>query len=202
MELVIAGTAGPLEARYSEAGAATGVTAVLCHPHPQFGGTMNDRVLDALESALLSSGISSLRFNFRGVGGSAGRYGDGLGEIDDVAAATNWVRERSVGERIILVGYSFGGAVALSAQNILAPECMILVAPALGFFGQEHPPTLPSLVILAENDQFVNTDSAKDWFVDGNTWVEQIPDTDHFFVRCHDQITKIVREFLITTFVD
>ncbi len=202
MELFIAGTAGPLEVRYSEAGAATGVTAVLCHPHPQFGGTMNDRVLDALESALLSSGISSLRFNFRGVGGSAGRYGDGVGEIDDVVAATNWVRERSVGERIILVGYSFGGAVALSAQNILAPECMILVAPALGFFGQEHPPTLPSLVILAENDQFVNTDSAKDWFVDGNTWVEQIPDTDHFFVRRHDQITKIVREFLITTFAD
>lgn len=202
MKLLIDGTVGQLEVRYSEAGAATGVTAVLCHPHPQFGGTMNDRVLDALEAAVLASGISSLRFNFRGVGGSGGSYGDGLGEVDDVVAVTNWVRERSVGERIILVGYSFGGAVALSAQNMLAPECLILVAPALGFFDHEHPPTLPSLVILAENDQFVKAELSKDWFAAASTWVKQIPDTDHFFVKRHDQITKIVREFLVTTFAE
>ena len=163
---------------------------------------MNDPVLGALESALLSSGISSLRFNFRGVGGSEGKYGDGVGEIDDVVAVTAWVRERSVGERIILVGYSFGGAVALSAQELLAPECMILVAPAVGMFGQQHPPILPTLVILAGNDQFVNFDSTKDWFDDSNTRVEQIPETDHFFVGHYDQITKTVIEFLTTTFIE
>jgi len=201
MDLFIDGTVGHLEARYSEAASATGVTAVLCHPHPQFGGTMNDLVLGALESALLASGISSLRFNFRGVGGSEGKYSDGVGEIDDVVAATTWVRERSVGERIILVGYSFGGAVALSAQELLVPECMILVAPAVGMFGQQHPPTAPALVILAENDQFVSADSTKSWFGDLNTRVEQISDTDHFFFGHHEQITKIVREFLTTTFI-
>ncbi len=202
MDLFVDGTAGRLEARYSKAAPATGVTAVLCHPHPQFGGTMNDPVLGALESALLSSGISSLRFNFRGVGGSEGKYGDGVGEIDDVVAVTAWVRERSVGERIILVGYSFGGAVALSAQELLAPESMILVAPAVGMFGQPHPPILPTLVILAGNDQFVNVDSTKDWFDDSNTRVEQIPETDHFFVGHYDQITKTVIEFLTTTFIE
>ena len=122
IDLFIDGTVGPLEARYSEAASATGLTAVLCHPHPQFGGTMNDLVLGALESALLASGISCLRFNFRGVGGSQGSYSDGVGEIDDLVAATTWVRESSVGERIIVVGYSFGGAVALSAQELVAPE--------------------------------------------------------------------------------
>ena len=202
MDLFIDGTVGLLEARYSEAASATGVTAVLCHPHPQFGGTMNDLVLGAIEPALLASGISSLRFNFRGVGGSEGKYSDGVGEIEDVVAATTWARERSVGERIILVGYSFGGAVALSAQELLVPECMILVAPAVGMFGQQHPPTAPTLVILAENDQFVNADSTKGWFADPNTRVEQISDTDHFFFGHHEQITKIVREFLITTFID
>ena len=201
MDLFIDGTVGRLEARYSEAASATGVTAVLCHPHPQFGGTLNDLVLGALESALLASGISSLRFNFRGVSGSEGKYSDGVGEIDDVVAATTWVRERSVGERIMLVGYSFGGAVALSAQELLVPECMILVAPAVGMFGQQHPPTAPALVILAENDQFVSADSTKSWFGDLNTRVEQISDTDHFFFGHHEQITKIVREFLTTTFI-
>ena len=200
--LFVDGTAGRLEACYSEAESSTGVTAVLCHPHPQFGGSMNDMVLGALEPALLTSGISSLRFNFRGVGGSEGIYSDGVGEIDDVVAATTWVREQSVGERVIVAGYSFGGAVALSAQELLSPECMILVAPAVGMFGQQHPPTLPTLVILAANDQFVNADSTKDWFGDTNTRVEQISDTDHFFRGHHDKITEIVREFLTSTFVD
>ena len=200
MDLFIDGTVGPLEARYSEAASANGVTAVLCHPHPQFGGTMNDLVLGAIEPALLASGISSLRFNFRGVGSSEGRYSDGVGEVEDVAAATTWVRESSVGERIMLVGYSFGGAVALSAQELVEPESMILVAPAVGMFGHQHPPEVPSLVILAENDQFVNADSTKGWFGDPNTRVEQMLDTDHFFFGHHEQITNIVREFLTTTF--
>ena len=202
IDLFIDGTVGPLEARYSEAASATGLTAVLCHPHPQFGGTMNDLVLGALESALLASGISCLRFNFRGVGGSQGIYSDGVGEIDDLVAATTWVRESSVGERIIVVGYSFGGAVALSAQELVAPEGMILVAPAVGMFGQQHPPTVPTLVILAENDQFVNADSTKGWFGDPNTWVEQMLDTDHFFFGHHEQITNIVRDYLVTTFTE
>jgi len=198
MDLFIDGAVGPLEARYAEAASATGVTAVLCHPHPQFGGTMNDMVLGALEPALLASGISCLRFNFRGVGSSEGSYSDGVGEIDDLVAATTWVRERSVGERIILAGYSFGGAVALSAQEIVAPEGMILVAPAVGMFGQQHPPTAPTLVILGENDQFVNANSTRGWFSDPNTRVEQMLDTDHFFSGQHEQITHSVREFLLT----
>jgi alpha/beta superfamily hydrolase len=199
-DLFVDGPTGRLETRYSEAESATGISAVLCHPHPQFGGSMDDMVLGALEPALLSSGISSLRFNFRGVGGSEGAYSDGVGEIEDVVAATTWVRDRSAGERLILVGYSFGGAVALSAQELLAPECMILVAPAVGMFGQQQPPTVPTLVILAENDQFVNADSTKDWFGDTKTQVEQISDTDHFFFGHHDQITEIVSEFLTSTF--
>ena len=192
----IEGPAGRLEVCYSKPVTSTGISAVLCHPHPQFGGSMNDMVLGALEPALLASGISSLRFNFRGVGGSEGAYSDGLGEIEDVAAATTWVREASASERLVLGGYSFGGAVALSAHESLAPECMILVAPAVGMFGQHHPPTIPTLVILAENDQFVDMHSTKDWFGDADTQVEQISGTDHFFSGHHDQITEIVRGFL------
>ncbi len=196
----IDGPAGRLETCYSEPESANGISAVLCHPHPQFGGAMNDRVLGALESSLLTSGISSLRFNFRGVGGSEGTYSNGVGEVEDVVAATNWVREGAAGERLILAGYSFGGAVALSSQELLAPDCMILVAPVVGMFGQQQPPTVPTLVILAENDQFVDADTTKDWFVDSATQIEQISDTDHFFGGHHDQISGIVRDFLISTF--
>jgi alpha/beta superfamily hydrolase len=199
-DLFVDGPAGRLETCYSEAESAIGISAVLCHPHPQMGGTMNDMVLDALEPALLASGINSLRFNFRGVGGSEGAYSDGVGEIEDVVAAATWVRESSAGERLFLAGYSFGGAVALSAQELVAPESMILVAPAVGMFGQQQAPTVPTLVILAENDQFVNADSTKDWFGDTDAQVELISGTDHFFSGYHDQITRIVREFLTSTF--
>ena len=195
-QISLNGAVGRLEAFYSEAEVETGRTAILCHPHPLFGGSMNDMVLCSIERALLSCGINSLRFNFRSVGKSEGHHADGVGEVDDVVAVANWIREKSPDETIILVGYSFGGAVALSARRLVLPKSLLLIAPAIRMFDAQDQPASDSLVIFAENDQFVSAKSTMEWFKDCQTKVEQIPNTDHFFVGCHDKIGEIVTNYV------
>src|SRR5436853_1261877 len=95
------------------AGATTG--AVVCHPHPQYGGSMENDLVIALTEALGAAGCATLRFDFRGVGASGGRYDDGRGEVDDVRAAAALLRARLGVPRIALVGYSFGSMMALRA---------------------------------------------------------------------------------------
>lgn len=97
--------------------------AILCHPHPLYGGTMDNAVLAAIEQALVSRDMAVLRFNFRGVGRSGGEYGEGEKERLDVLAAVAWARGREVPrQRLALVGYSFGAAVAARALDELPSE--------------------------------------------------------------------------------
>jgi uncharacterized protein len=109
--------------------------AVVCHPHPQYGGDMDNPVVLAVAEALRDSGHATLRFNFRGVGASSGSYGGGVGEGDDVRAAVAYVTERVGVEAVTLAGYSFGAMVVLQA-GVLLPEVdrLIAVAPPLAFF--------------------------------------------------------------------
>jgi len=90
-------------------------TAVVCHPHPQHGGTMRNKVVHTLARAFEIAGARSLRFNFRGVGLSEGVFGDIVGETEDALAVLNWVRERRPDDELWLAGFSFGAAVALRA---------------------------------------------------------------------------------------
>jgi len=92
--------------------------AVICHPHPLYGGSMWNNVVDALEIGFFQAGFTTLKFNFRGVGGSTGRYDGGAGEMSDVAAACLFLRERTGGrERLVLAGYSFGAWVCARAAT-------------------------------------------------------------------------------------
>ncbi len=105
--------------------------AVLCHPHPLYGGTMNNQVVMAVAQRLLSAGLAVLRFNFRGVGKSGGQYGGGEKECEDVLAAVKYARNRGFAvNKIILIGYSFGAAVAARALKNL-PEEIAYVGIAL-----------------------------------------------------------------------
>src|SRR5690606_755555 len=93
--------------------------AAVCHPHPLYGGDMNNYVVVAVCQALADAGIASLRFNYRGVGDSEGEYGDGLGERTDAAAALAYLRQLAQADqdRMGIVGYSFGATVALAAAD-------------------------------------------------------------------------------------
>lgn len=162
------------------------VAAVLCHPHPQMGGSMHDAVLGAVHDALVAQGVTTLRFNYRGVGASDGSYDNGQGETEDTLAALQWLRANTEAKRILLAGYSFGGVMALRAAGEAEPDALLLVAPAVSMAGDLAKPGMPVVVILAEQDQFVDVDETRDWFAEGAA-IETIA-TDHFFFGEHETI--------------
>src|SRR3954447_6700062 len=129
----IAGPAGWIECAIdAPAGAPRGL-AVVCHPHPQFGGTMDNKVVQTLARALLQLGWHSVRFNFRGIGASAGTWDEGRGEVDDALAVVAAFRAEAGASPgpLLLAGFSFGGYVAAEAANRLPdgekPERLVLV---------------------------------------------------------------------------
>jgi len=105
-----------LQGMYSAATPAV-FASVICHPHPLYGGTMDNNVVTAVAQTLRETGHSTLRFNFRGVGESEGRHGGGTDEVEDVRAAIEFVRQQAEGDDalVVLAGYSFGSWVAASA---------------------------------------------------------------------------------------
>src|SRR5579864_6855658 len=109
--LSIKGPAGALEAIVEDPGAAGSSYAVVCHPHPLFGGTMDNKVVTTVARALQDNGIPTLRFNFRGVGASAGVFDQGMGETADADAAASWGAERWPGRTLVAAGFSFGAYV-------------------------------------------------------------------------------------------
>ncbi|MHA7833658.1 MAG: alpha/beta hydrolase [Algiphilus sp.] len=160
--LFIDGEAGAIEAVLSTPrnGTASGALLV-CHPHPLYGGTMDNKVVTTLAAAAHDAGMAALRFNFRGVGASAGAHDEGRGEARDCQCVADWLRHRLGGAPLALAGFSFGGYVALAAQADIAPEALITVAPATRYFQGDWPqwPTCPWLCIHAKDDDVVPYDT-------------------------------------------
>ncbi len=131
--------------------------ALVCHPHPLFGGTMHNKVVYRVARALRNSGYAVLRFNFRGVAKSAGRHDLGVGEIEDARAALDWLRNRYAGLPYTLAGFSFGSRVILSLGCAL-PDAERLIA--LGFPAKRDPIgvlahcTVPKVFIQSTQDQY------------------------------------------------
>ncbi len=179
--MLIDGPSGALEAQFTAAQATSlkGV-AVLCHPHPQYGGSMHDAVLGCCEDILLQQGISCLRFNFRGVGASAGTFDNGQGEVDDVLAAVAWARQESQDQPLWLVGYSFGAAMVWQTLQRAAPARTILIAPPVGVMSFADPgdSTGEVFALAGDQDQFVDAQQFASWHgVDSRL----IAGADHFF---------------------
>ena len=111
--LSIDGPAGSLEAIVEDSAAAATSYAVICHPHPSFGGTMDNKVVTTVARALRTTGMPTLRFNFRGVGASAGSFDGGVGETADADAVASWGSGHWPERTLVIAGFSFGGSVAL-----------------------------------------------------------------------------------------
>ena len=105
--------------------------AVVCHPHPLHGGTMHNKVAHTLARSFLGCGIATLRFNFRGVGSSEGRFDDGIGEVDDVRACIDWMRQRYPAGSMWLAGFSFGAGMSIRAAVATEDIAgLVSIAPA------------------------------------------------------------------------
>lgn len=154
-----------LDSRVLDQGAATGL--IMCHPHPLFGGTMDNKVVTTVVRAARDLGLNTLRFNFRGVGKSTGTHDHGQGEQDDVATAVAYAREHLGWQNIILVGFSFGAGMAcLYASK--SPEGLaglFLIAPAVHHF--DAPSVLPhefeTWVLMGDEDEVVPFDEVESW---------------------------------------
>lgn len=144
--------------------------AVVCHPHPQHGGTMHNKVAYTLARAFTQSGFAALRFNFRGTESSEGRYDEGRGELDDALAAMQWMRERNPGLPLWLAGFSFGAAIAIRAAIRDPVAGLVSVAPAVrrfasGLLDGEAPrqPGCPWLIVQGDEDELVAVDETIAW---------------------------------------
>jgi uncharacterized protein len=163
--------------------------AVLCHPHPLHGGTMDNKVVATLARTCAQLGYDALRFNFRGIGGSAGAWDEGRGEVDDALAVIQ--ARRAPGQPLVLGGFSFGGHVAAQAAARLPDgaraERLVLVGPAVESFptGPVPPDTL---VVHGERDDVVPLAAVLDWARPQALPVVVVPGAGHFF---HGQLSLL-----------
>jgi len=175
---------------------APGPAVTVCHPHPLYGGNMHNNLVVAVCEALAEAGITALRFNFRGVGGSAGSHGDGVGERDDVKAALGFLAggERIDPERIGLGGYSFGGGVAMAAAD-RRTKALALISPAadeadwakLREFGG------PKMIIGGGRDDIVTADGLRRNA--GKTELKVVDGADHFWFGHEETAAAAVTGF-------
>jgi uncharacterized protein len=205
-EIIFAGAAGRLEGRYTAAKEENAPVALLLHPHPQHGGTMNNKVVYTLFHAFLHCGFSALRFNFRGVGRSQGNFGRGEGELADAASALDWLQATSPNARACWVGgFSFGAWIGMQLL-MRRPEIASFVAvapPANMFdFGFLAPCPSSGLILQGDQDQIVPLDSMqklvtklkhqRDIAIDYRI----VKGADHFFQGRLEELGQIVEDYV------
>jgi alpha/beta superfamily hydrolase len=190
---LIEGPAGQLEVvRANPIGKDRKAFGIVCHPHPLFGGTMDNKVVTTLTKTFQHLGLYTARFNFRGVGRSAGAYDHGDGELDDLIAVVDWMKQQHPENEIWLAGFSFGGYIAAKAATILPISKLVLVAPAVHHFPmQDLPPiTCPWILVQGEQDDVVPPDAVFAWAETRNPKpiILRFPEAGHFF---HGQLGEL-----------
>ena len=184
----VAGPAGKIECAVDFPAAAPRGVALVAHPHPLHGGTLDNKVVQTLARAFVELGYTAWRPNFRGVGASEGTHDEGRGELEDLAA----VIEFSGAETPVLAGFSFGAAVQARLAQRVKPERMALVGIAVRH--QEVPPVpADSIVIHGEEDETVLLADVLAWARPQDLPVVVVPGADHFFHRRLNILRAIVQ---------
>jgi len=189
-----------LEAERATPAGPSRASVVLCHPHPQYGGTMRSIVIGALFDALPAAGFTALRFNFRGVERSTGAHDHGEGELDDVQAALDAATDgRAEAEPIVLAGWSFGADMTLATLDARL-AAWIGIAPPLRFrtdFAGVAQDPRPKLLVLGQHDEFRDPASVVEATADWNaTEIDVIAGASHFFVGRTDRVVVAARAFV------
>jgi alpha/beta superfamily hydrolase len=173
----------------------------ITHPHPLYGGNMDNPVVMSIEKAFFKKGFSTLRLNFRGTGNSTGMFDDGNGEQDDVLAALAFLQQKKGYDRILLAGYSFGARVN---ANLIASGCEIddhiMVSPPVRIMSFDDIKKMPNtgLIVTGEDDDIAPAnlirDHIKRWGI--NTQYKTIKDCDHFYSNSLDKLENIIDLYL------
>lgn len=204
----IPGPAGMLEAltSYPAGCPETYPVAVLCHPHPLYGGSLSNKVVHILSDTFNEMGVPTVRFNFRGVGRSEGRYDKGRGEADDLAAVAAWVRTRHPRAPLWLAGFSFGAFVALRAQQQVHADALLLVAPPVSLFdfAALEEVDVPWMVVQGGKDDVISPEAVSEWVHrqarrPRYVWMG---DADHFFHGRLNRLRDAVHRDWIAQFED
>lgn len=191
--VIFAGPSGQLEGVMHSPDTAPTAIAIVAHPLPTMGGTMNNKVVTTLTKTFAELGFVALRFNFRGVGNSEGEFDDGTGEVEDVLSAVQHAQEGFGNLPLILSGFSFGGYVQARVAQHLHPQPhrLVLVAPAVGRTAMPHVPH-GTLLIHGERDDVVPLTEVMDWARPQNLPIIVLPGAEHFFHGRLHQVKQLV----------
>jgi alpha/beta superfamily hydrolase len=183
----IAGPAGRIECAVDSPGSSRGI-ALIAHPHPLFGGTLDNKVVQTLARALVELGYETWRPNFRGVGDTEGVHDEGRGELEDLEVVLKSIRT----EKFVLAGFSFGASLVARLAEKVQPEWLVLVG--VGVTRLMAPPVAEgTLVIHGENDDTVPLAAVLDWARPQELPVVLVPGADHFFHRKLHILKRIVQ---------
>lgn len=205
-EVLIAGPVGRIEARYHQSKVRNAPIAIVLHPHPEHGGTMNNKVTYAMFKSFVELGFSTLRFNFRGVGRSEGKFDHGEGELSDAAACLDWLQVQNPEPRQCWVaGFSFGAWICMQLL-MRRPELdgFVAVAPPANMYDFSFlaPCPVSGLILQGAKDEIVPKDAVvklaarlsaqRGLHID----YRNIPEADHFFSNEISQLTKPMQEYV------
>lgn len=192
--LTTPGPAGPLELVLNVPGGAAALPstlrgiALVAHPHPLQGGTLDNKVAQTLARTFFNLGYAAVRFNFRGVGASAGTFDNGRGETDDALAALAYAQQRYGDELpIVLAGFSFGTFVQARLAQCVTAERMVLVGPAAGKWDLASVPA-DTIVIHGEEDDVIPLSAVLEWARPQSLPIVVFPGCGHFF---HGRLTQL-----------
>ncbi len=179
------------------------IIAIICHPHPLFQGTMDNKVVYTAHKALTGLGYTTIRFNFRGVGLTQGKHNHGIGETDDLLAIIGWIKNQRANAKIILAGFSFGAYIALKASKKTECACLISIAPAVHH--QDYklylPLDIPWLVIQGTADEIVPANLVFELIENFSnpslTTLIKFPDTGHFFHGNLPQLKDAITSYFL-----
>ena len=206
LEIFIPGPAGRLEAKYYKNPKFGSPVAIVLHPHPQYGGTMNNRIVQLMYNIFLENGFSVIKVNFRGVGKSDGEFDNGQGELADAAAALDWIeRENFDNSQCWVAGFSFGSLISMQLL-MRRPEINRFISispqPNVYDFSFLSPCPTSGLMVYGKKDELVpiehinelNKRLSSQKGIKVN--FESVPDANHFFTKSEASLRKVLEKYI------